>query len=137
MRFEVVKPSSCPSCATPTKSAAASAVANLISTPVKAPITSASPHLGDDGYPPRPGKMSSLTTPRTQMLGTDEQDDEINDEAVVGAEGEESEYVDPREKTRLKRQIEASLRRSGGIYIEGNEDDAPVKLGDWVGRPKK
>ena len=81
--------------------------------------------------------MRSLTTPRTQMLGTDEQDDEINDEAVVGGEGEESEYVDPREKARLKRQIEASLRRSGGIYVEGNDDDAPVKLGDWVGRPKQ
>lgn len=110
IRYEVIKPTSCPSCATPTKSI------SLMSTAAIAP---------------RPRAVLEPLPPLDDALAAS-QGFEDNE---GGGDGEDA--YDPRAKADLKRQLIARLQSSGGIRVTGgDDDDAPVKLGDLVGRPK-
>jgi hypothetical protein len=108
IRFSTVKPADCPACHESLK-----------------PKTVAA----------KPVALPSRPSLKARAVEEDYQDDPVNDEVAVGEE--ESDHYDKRAGAALKRQLIASLQRSGGIRFDSGDDDGPVKLGDWVGRPKQ
>lgn len=127
--YASIQPEKCPKCHRVLADAFKVAVESVISTSPKPKQTTTTAR--------RVTQPTTLMRPTNQApipLG-DESEANLND-VVELDENEVDESYNPHEVHRTARELAASIDPST-IHIAGEDDDEPVKFGDWVAGPKR
>jgi len=136
--YEVTSPKVCPKCEKPFSAAFKTTVA---STPRYEPPAAESALDAEDYDAPRSSRLSRPTTaqlkPGQRKLATYARSEPVTSpEPALGPDEEgddDGEYIDPRQKNALRRQLIASIDPAD-IHV-GDDDDKPVTFANWCGKP--